>query len=118
MVDNLDGDLARFGLVERPAHRTVQTAPGRFVDLGPERPLELVVGFLRTSEVCVTHKEALAVVIGVDEPAGNVVGGSAANLPGGRIVDIYALDFGDDPILPRLDLHIRLTENHEEVARA
>ena len=35
MVDDLHGELARFGLVERPAHRAVQTAPRGFVDLRP-----------------------------------------------------------------------------------
>jgi hypothetical protein len=32
----------------------------------------------------VTHKETLPVVVGVDKPAGNVIGRVAANLPGGR----------------------------------
>ena len=35
MVDDLHSQLARFWLVERPAHRVVQTAPGGFVDLCP-----------------------------------------------------------------------------------
>ena len=35
MVDDLHGELARFGLGERLAHRVVQTAPRGFVDLRP-----------------------------------------------------------------------------------
>ena len=33
MVDDLHGELAGFGLVEGPADRAVETAPGGFVDL-------------------------------------------------------------------------------------
>ena len=64
------------------------------------------------------HEEALAVVVGVDEPAGDVVGGGAANLPGGRVVDIHALDLGDDlAVLLLRDLHVRFAEDHEQIAR-
>jgi hypothetical protein len=73
VVDNFHGDLARVGPVERAAHRAVETAPGRFIDVGPERPLELVIGFVGPGEVGVPHEEALAVVVGVDEPAGDVI---------------------------------------------
>ena len=111
--------LPDLGLVERPAHRAVETAPGRFVDLGPERPLELVVGFVGPGEVGVADEEALAVVVGVDEPAGDVVGGAAADLPGRRVVHVHAPDLDDDlPVLLLRDLHVRLAEDHEQVARA
>jgi hypothetical protein len=39
----------------------------------------------------VTHEEALAVVVGVDEPAGDVVGAVAAHLSRRRVVDVDAI---------------------------
>jgi len=39
-----------------------------------------------------TDKETLAVVGGVDEPASDVVGRGIANLAGGRVVYVQALD--------------------------
>jgi len=47
----------------------------------------------------------------------NVVGRRGANLPGSRIVDIHALDLGDDLPILLTDLYVRLAKNHEEVAR-
>jgi len=44
------------------------------VDLGSEGAFELAVGVVGSEEVGVADEEALAVVIGVDEPAGDVVG--------------------------------------------
>jgi len=70
MVDDLHGNLAGFRFVERLAHRAVQTAPSRCVDVPPLRPFEFVVGFVRPGEVGVTHEETLAIVVRVDEPAG------------------------------------------------
>ena len=119
MVDDLHGKLARFGLVERSAHRSVQTAPSGFVDLCPQHSFEFGIWFLGSCEVGVAHEEALAVVIGIDESAGNVVGGGTANLASGRIIDIDALDRGDElVILLLLDVHVWLAEDHEKVASA
>jgi hypothetical protein len=73
VVDDFHGDLARVGPVEGAAYRAVETTLGRFVDVCPGRPLELVVGLVGPGEVGVPHEKALAVVIGVDEPAGDVV---------------------------------------------
>ena len=40
-------------------------------------------------------EEALAVVVGVDEPAGDVIGRRTADLAGRRVVDIDAFHFDD-----------------------
>ena len=45
-----------------------------FVDLGAEGALEPGVGVVGAEEVGVANEEELAVVVGVDEPAGDVVG--------------------------------------------
>ena len=37
-------------------------------------------------------EEALPVVIGVDKPAGDIIGRRVADLSGGRVVDVDALD--------------------------
>ncbi len=42
--------------------------------------LELLVGLVGAREVGVADEEALAVVVGVDEPAGDVVGRGVADL--------------------------------------
>jgi hypothetical protein len=44
----------------------------------------------------VPHEEALAVVVRVDEPAGNVVSRAAPDLPRRRIVDVEAADLDED----------------------
>ena len=45
--------------------------PGLVVDLGLERGLEALVGVVGAEEVGVADEEALLVVVGVDEPAGD-----------------------------------------------
>ena len=47
--------------------------PGFLVDLGLERRLQRLVGIVRAEEVGVADEEALLVVVGVDEPAGDAV---------------------------------------------
>ena len=74
VVDNLDGDLARLGGVEGVALGAVEGRPLGLVDLGAEGALELAVGVVGAEEVGVADEEALAVVVGVDESAGDVVG--------------------------------------------
>ena len=74
MVDDLHGNLARFGYVERPAHGGEKAAPGRCVDVRTQRTFQPVKRFIRASEVGVPHEETFTVVIGVDEPASDVIG--------------------------------------------
>ena len=88
MVDHLHGDLAGVGPVKRATSGRVQLRPGRLVHLGPERPLQLLIRLVPAREIGVAHEETLAVVVRVDEPAGDVGGRVAANLPGGGVVDV------------------------------
>ena len=73
VVDDLDGDFAGGGRREGAACGGVEGGPGGLVDEGPECPLELVVGLVGPGEIGVAQKEALAVIGGIDEPAGDVV---------------------------------------------
>ena len=60
-------------------------------------------------------EEALLVVVGVDEPAGDSVGVLAAHLAFGRIEDIDAPDLDRDLIVGRVvDLNVGLTEDDDE----
>ncbi len=74
MVDDLHGDLARLGRVEGLALGAVEGSPEGFVDLGSEGAFELLEGLVGAEEVGVPDEEAFSVVIGVDEPTGDVVG--------------------------------------------
>ena len=66
------------GRRERPRHRRVERLPGVVVHLGLEGTGELVVGLVAAEEVGVADEEGLAVVVGVDEPAGDVVGAATS----------------------------------------
>ena len=54
----------------------MKSFPGVAVDLGLEGGLERLVGVVGAQEVGVADEEALLVVVGVDEPAGDAVGPS------------------------------------------
>ena len=55
------------------------------VDLSLERCLEALVGIVLAKEVGLAHEEALAVVVAIDEPAGDVVGLVTADFAGGGV---------------------------------
>ena len=74
MVDHLHRDLPAGRLRKRPALCAVKRRPGRFVDFGLQGALQFFVGLIGAGEVGLADEEAFAVVIGVDEPAGDVVG--------------------------------------------
>ena len=92
MVDHLYGDAAGFGFVEGAGGVAVQRRPGFFVDLGLERGLEGLVGIVCAEEIGVADEEALLVVIGVDEPAGDAFGAVAADFAGVGMEDVHAVD--------------------------
>lgn len=79
---------------------------------------ELVVWLVGAGEVGVTDEEAFPVVVGVDEPAGDVVGGMAADLAGCRIVDVDPLDFDQTLIAFAAEFDIGLAEDHKQIASA
>ena len=66
--------------------------PGFLVDLGFEGGLEGFVGVVGAEEVGVADEEALLVVVGVYEPAGDAVGVVATNLPGIGVEDVYTMN--------------------------
>jgi hypothetical protein len=64
----------------------------------------------------VADEEALAVVIRVDEPAGNALGAVAANFASLGVEDIHTIDLHPNfPIFFWKDCDIRLAEDDEEV---
>src|SRR5271157_651218 len=119
VVDDLDGDFAGFRAVERAAGGGVERCPGGLIYFGAERAFQLVVGIVGAREVGVADKKALAVVGRVDEPAGDIVRGMAADFLRGGVVNLDAADFHFQlAVFPLTDLHVRLAEDHEEVAGA
>jgi hypothetical protein len=66
----------------------VKGGPGVLIDLGLEGGLEGVVGIVGTEEIGVADEEALLVVVGVDEPAGDAIGPVTADLPGVGVKDV------------------------------
>ena len=64
-------------------------------------------------------EEALAVVVGVDEPAGDAVRIVAADLAGLRVEHVHALEAHPHPVpFHLLDCEVRLAEDDEEVPLA
>jgi hypothetical protein len=92
VVDHFDGDAPGGGFGEGPRGVAVERRPGVFVDLGLEGGLERLVGILGAEEIGVADEEALFVVVGVDEPAGDALGAVAAHLAGAGMEDIHAVD--------------------------
>src|SRR6516162_381011 len=89
VVDDLHGDLAHRGRIKGITLRAVERCPLGLVDLGLEGALELAVRVIGPGEIGVADEEALAVVIGVEEPTGNVVSRATPNRAGRRVVDIH-----------------------------
>ena len=102
----------------------MQRLPRLLVDLGFERGLERLVRVVGAEEIGVPKEEALLVVIGVDEPAGDGIGVVAADLAGIGVEDVDAFDLDLDLALvgvaafSREDVDVRLAEDDEEVALA
>ncbi len=78
------------------------------------------VGVVRAEEIGVPDEEALLVVVGVDEPAGDAAGAVAADLAGGRVEDVHAVDPHLDPIAVgvfsagREDVDVRVRDRRDE----
>ena len=92
MIDHLDSDFATFWFRKGIRCRLIQRAPGGFVDFGAQGSFEFVVGFVGAGEVGLADDEEFAVVVRVDEPAGDVVGGVGADFAGGGVVNVEAVD--------------------------
>lgn len=92
MIDHLHRDSPGPGFVERPRSIAVQCRPGIFVDLRLECRFQRLVRIVGTEEVGVADKEALLVVVGVDEPAGDTLGAVGADFAGLGMENVYAVD--------------------------
>ena len=79
MVDDFDRDAAGGGFVEGAGGVAVERCPGFCVDLGFEGGFERRVRIVRAQEIGVADEEALFVVVGVDDPAGDATGAIAAH---------------------------------------
>jgi len=119
VVDDFDGDAAGFGFVEGAGGVAVECGPGFGVDLGFEGGFERGVGVVLAEEVGVAHEEALAVVVGVEEPAGDAFGAVAADFASGWIEDIDAV-YLDAQAVAGIgeEFDVGLAEDDEEVAFA
>ena len=60
--------------------------------------LQRLVGVVRAQEIGVADEEALLVVVGVDEPAGDAVGAVAPYLAGVGVEDVDAVDSHPDGV--------------------
>ena len=73
VVDHLHRNPPGLRSRERAAFGAVQRRPGILVDLGAQRCLQPLERILAAKEIGVANEEALLVVVGVDEPAGDVL---------------------------------------------
>ena len=92
VVDDFYSDPPGLRFVEGAGGVAVEGGPGLVVDLGFEGRFQGAVGIVGTEEVGVADEEALFVVVGVDEPAGDAFGAVAADFAGLRVEDIDAVD--------------------------
>ena len=120
MIYHLDGDAAGGGDGDGAGGVAVEGIPGVGVDFGAEGGFQGFVGIVLTEEVGVADEETLAVVVGVDEPAGDAVGVVAAHFAGAGIEDVHAVDLHPDvAVCVRIEyVDVGLAENDEEVADA
>ncbi len=73
MVDHFHSNLACLRSLEGAALGSVELIPGVFVDFCFECFREFFVWSVSAGKISMAHKEALTVVVRVDEPAGDVV---------------------------------------------
>lgn len=74
MIDDLRGDAATFGFLERPVGVAVESVPGLRGRFWPCGGFQCAVGIVGEQEGGMADENALLVVVGIDEPAGDAVG--------------------------------------------
>ena len=82
VVGHLHNDTAGIWFSERPGGVAVERFSGFLVDLCFEVRLADFVRVVGAEEIGMAHEEALLVVVGIDEPAGDAVGAVTADLAG------------------------------------
>ena len=93
--------------------------PGFLVDFGFEGRPEGFVRVVCVEEVGMAHEEALLVVVGVDEPAGDTVSAVTADFAGVGVEYVYASNLDLDlTVIHVEDVDVGFAEDDEEVAFA
>src|SRR5690606_19152072 len=119
MVDDLDGYAAGFGFGEGAGGVAVEGFPGFGVDFGLEGGFQGLVGVVGAEEVGLADEEAFAVVVGVDEPAGDAVGAVGEDFAGLWLEDVDAVDLDPDLSVVGVEhVDVGFAEDHEQVALA
>ena len=91
--------------------------PGFLVDLGFERRPKGFVRVAGAQEVGVTDEEALFIIVGVDEPAGDAIGAVATDLAGVGMEYIHAVDLDLDVTVFRIeDVDVWFAKDDEKIA--
>jgi hypothetical protein len=88
VVDDFDGDAAVEGGGEGPGYGSVKGRPGVAVDLGLQGRFQGGVRVVLAQKIGVADEKALAVVVGVQKPAGNPLRPVAPHLPSRRLEDV------------------------------
>lgn len=119
VIDHLDSNTPRDRLFEWSRGIAVEGGPGVGVDFGFEGGFQGFVGIALAEEIGVADEKAFAVVVGVDEPAGDVVGFAGDDFAGGGVEDVDAVHF-DAVAAVRVfqEIDIGFAEDDEEVALA
>lgn len=119
MINHLHRNAPGFRFIERPRNVAVQRGPGIFVDFVLQRGSERFIRIVCAQEISVADEEALLVVVGVDEPAGDAVGSVALDLARARVEDVNALDSNAQHVIGiRFQFDVGFAEDNEEIALA
>ncbi|MHA3980570.1 hypothetical protein ACW9UR_23125 [Halovulum sp. GXIMD14794] len=118
MVDHLHRDPPGLRPRERARDGALQALPSVLVDLALQGVAQGLVGYLRAGEVGLADEETFARVVGVDEPAGDVLGLAAFDLALGGAEDVDALQLHPIAVAVLDQLDVRLAEDDEQVAAA
>jgi len=121
MRPDFHGDAAGFRGRELAAGGAVEAGPGVGVDLGFQGGFQFLIGVLAAEEIGLTDEEAVGVVVGIDEPAGDVVLdlAGAADFAGGGVEDIDAAEVDRaDAVLGAVARDVGFGGHDEQVAAA
>ena len=117
MVDDLDGEPPCRRTRERLGNVAIERFPCFSVDLGLQAGFERLVRIIRAHEIGAADEEALLVVIGVDEPCGDVALATGANLAGLGVEYVNSQNFDHDvSLIIEIPCDIGFAENDEQVA--
>ena len=92
MIDHLHRYPATLRFVEGPRGVAAEARPGLLVDLRLEGVFKGTIRVVLTEEVGMADEEALLVVVGIDEPAGDAVDVARHDLAGLGFEDVDAAD--------------------------